>query len=141
MPVFATGLLTSDEDLPLHGRVIALPRDIELRDGAYELFVSDTGAAVVFVVYHQGEPVDLTGYDVQLLADGISGSPFQLHAAPDAEPPADATRGEVRWAVPAEVTSQPGVFSAQLVISQDGQVNRASNVIRFRIRSRVGGGS
>jgi hypothetical protein len=138
MPVFATGLLTSDEDFPLHGRLIALARDLEPRSGAYELYCGDEGAAVVFVVYHQGEPVDLRGYSVQLLADNLPGSPFALENAPEAEPPADASRGEVRWVVPAEVTQSPRVFRAQVVVSQAGGVNRASNVLHFRVRPRVG---
>ncbi len=139
MAVFATGLLSSDQSLPLHGRLIAVPRDLEPRDGAYELFCGDEGAAVVFVVYHQGEPLDLTPYAVELLADGIDGSPFALEQAPDATPSADATKGEVRWVVPDQVTSEPRTFRAQIVVRQPGEADRASNVIRFRVRQRVEG--
>ena len=137
MAVFATGLLTSEQSLPLHGRIIAVPRDLEPRDGAYELFCGDEGAAVVFVVYHQGEPLDLSAFTVELLADGIDGSPFALEQAPNAMPSADATKGEVRWVVPDEVTAEPRTFRAQLVVRQAGEADRASNVIRFRVRRRV----
>lgn len=141
MAVFATGLLTSEENLPLHGRIIAVPRDLEPIGGAYELCVEDKGAAVVFVVYHQGEPIDLTAYDVQLLAEGVDGSPFGLENAPGVQPSADAARGEVRWAVPESVTASPGTFKVQLAVIQEGRVNRASNVLRFRVRARVGEGN
>ena len=133
MSVFATGLLTSEENLPVHGRLIAIPRDIEPSQGAYELTQGERGLAVVFVVYHQGEPLDLTGYDVQLLTDGPGGVQ-PLYDAPDAVPSADASRGEVRWAVPPEVTAQAGTFSAQVVVSSGSETWRVSNVMRFRVR-------
>ena len=139
MAVFATGLISSDQSLPLHGRLIAVPRDLEPRDGAYELYRGDEGAAVVFVVYHQGEPLDLTAYDVELLADGIDGSPFYLEQAPNATPSADATKGEVRWVVPSAAVAQAGVFRVQIVVRRAGEADRASNVVRFRVRPRLEG--
>jgi hypothetical protein len=93
---------------------------------------------VVFTVYHQGEPVDVSGYQVLLLADGIDGAPFELVAAPDAEPVADPTRGEARWAVPDAVTAEAGVFRAQVAVVEADRLSRASNVLRFRVRPRVG---
>jgi hypothetical protein len=137
MSVFSTGLVSSDEDFPIHGRLIAVPRDLEPHQGAYELCEKDEGAAVVFVVYHQGEPLDLTGYAARLLVDGVTGSPFELEDAPEAEPAADARKGEVRWVVPAEVTAHPVSFRAQLLVDRAGEVSRASNVIHFRVRARV----
>ncbi len=137
MSVLFMGLLTSEETLPLHGRLIAAPRDLDPVQGAYELFEGDEGAAVVFVMYHQGEPVDLTDYDVQLLAEAVDGSPFALEKAPDVEPAADASRGEARWVVPGAVTARAGSFRVQLVVSQGSEVSRASNVMRFRVRPRV----
>lgn len=139
MAVFATGLITSERSLPLHGRIVAVPRDLEPRAGAYELFCGDEGAAVVFVVYHQGEPLDLTSFAVELLADGIEGSPFALEQAPSATPSADAKKGEVRWVVPGAVTAEPCTFRAQLVVRQAGACDRASNVLHFRVRPRVEG--
>lgn len=138
MPVFCTGLLTSEENLPLHGRLIAVPRDLDPHQGAYELPEQDRGAAVVFVVYHQGEPLDLTAYDVQLLTDGPAGASYPLENAPEAEPAADASRGEVRWAVPPAVTAQPAIFRAQVVVDAGGEGCRTSNVLRFRVTPRVG---
>jgi hypothetical protein len=138
MPVFATGLLKDEETFPLHGNVIAVPRDLDPVDGAYELVEGDRGAAVVFSVYHQGEPVDLSGYRVLLLAEGVEGSPFELYAAPDSEPVADPVRGEARWAVPEAVTAEAGVFRAQIAVVEADRLSRASKVLRFRVRPRVG---
>lgn len=140
MPVFSTGLLTDEENFPVHGRLTAVPRDLDPVNGAYELYAGDQGAAVVFVVLHQGEPIDLRPYRVLLLADEVDGAPFELHDAPNAEPSADARRGEVRWAVPATVTAEPAVFRAQVAIVEEGRLSRASNVLRFRVRPRVGEG-
>jgi fructose-1,6-bisphosphatase/inositol monophosphatase family enzyme len=138
MPVFATGLMTDEETYPLHGRMVAVPRDLDPVDGTYELVEGDLGAAVVFTVYHQGEPVELGGYRVLLLAEGVAGSPFELHAAPLTEPVADPARGEARWAVPAAVTAETGVFRAQVAVVEADRLSRAGNVLRFRVRPRVG---
>lgn len=140
MPVFSTGLLTDAENFPVHGRLTAVPRDLDPINGAYELYVGDEGAAVVFVVFHQGEPLDVRPYRVLLLADEVEGAPFELRDAPNAEPAADARRGEVRWAVPAAVTARPLVFRAQVAVVEEGRLSRASNVLRFRVRPRVGEG-
>ncbi len=138
MAVFGTGLLVSEDSYPAFGRIVAAVRDLEPVNGAYELFCEDTGAAVVFVVYHQGEPMDLSGYEVLALVEGDEQSPYQLEQAPSAAPSADAAKGEVRWAVPEGFLSQPGMKRVQIVLRKAGEVDRASNPIAFRIRKRLG---